>query len=337
MAKHNALHLEYLAATPICIRLQNEMVKQVEHLVAMAGLTLGVPIESRVKTWDSIAEKVERKRLRRKSLKELTDLVGVRVIFLFQRDLEPFHTALASAFDVISSEDTGMRLSDAQFGYQSRHYVLSPPESWKSVPSLAALVGQVVEVQARTLAQHIWAAASHKLQYKHEESVPVPVRRAIHRVSALLETVDLELGRVLTERDEYALALSRKSDAADPLNVAVVEAVFDEILPPQNKDPGAEDYAEIVEDLQHFGVFNRESLRSLILDNLNAVMHVERDEVARRIAEDDYDLLPHIGESAAARLERGVFFTHAGLAREALCERFGNENVRNWLWSRSHT
>jgi ppGpp synthetase/RelA/SpoT-type nucleotidyltranferase len=32
------------------------------------------------------------------------------------------------------------------------------------------LGGLRAEVQVRTTAQHIWAAASHKLQYKHEES-----------------------------------------------------------------------------------------------------------------------------------------------------------------------
>jgi ppGpp synthetase/RelA/SpoT-type nucleotidyltranferase len=64
----------------------------------------------------------------------------------------------------------------------------------------------VFELQLRTLAQHIWAVASHKLQYKREASVPVPIRRSINRVSALLEMVDLEFDRVLLEREQYVPA-----------------------------------------------------------------------------------------------------------------------------------
>lgn len=71
--------------------------------------------------------------------------------------------------------------------------------------------GLKAEVQVRTVTQHVWAAASHVLQYKQEASVPLPVRRSIYRVSALLETVDLEFERVLSSATpiEWTLIFER--------------------------------------------------------------------------------------------------------------------------------
>ncbi|WFR81432.1 hypothetical protein P9875_09800 [Janthinobacterium rivuli] len=333
MTLKDALHSEYLTMGPSLARLQRVMVEQLERLVETCSLTLGVPIESRVKTWDSIAEKLERKGLNSKKLDEIEDLLGVRVIFLFQRDLEPFHAQIEKIFKVLSVEDTSHRLADAQFGYKSRHYMLTIPAEWDGVPSMQGLTGRKVEVQVRTLAQHIWAAASHKLQYKHEESVPPPIRRSIYRVSALLETVDLEFTRVLEEREEYVKTQAMRPVEQDKLDVDIVEAVLDELLPAQNKDLGAEDYSDLLKDLQHFNIETRGALTSLLLEHKRAILSADTDEAGTRSVYDDDEFPDEKGEHISNRLARGVFFTHVGLVRQALGEQFGEEVFRNWQLS----
>ncbi|MGC4367045.1 GTP pyrophosphokinase [Hydrogenophaga sp. R2] len=305
------------------------MVEQLGHLVDSCGLTLGVPIESRVKTWSSVAEKLERKRLKPKRLDEIEDLVGIRVIFLFQRDLEQFHAQIENAFKVISAEDTSQRLTDAQFGYKSRHYILNLPAELDRVPTLKGLTQQKVELQVRTLAQHIWAAAAHKLQYKHEESVPLPLRRSIYRVSALLETVDLEFTRVLEQRDEYVKTQAASLVELDRLDVNVVEAVLDQLLPAKSKDVVTEDYSDLMADLQNFKIFTRGDLTSLISKHEDAILKADAKEVGRRWGDEEDD--EEGGERLVERLGRGVFFTHVGLVRQALCEEFGDDAVRGWL------
>ncbi|WP_227815163.1 GTP pyrophosphokinase [Nitrogeniibacter aestuarii] len=331
MTREAELHSEYLDLEPSLTRLRKAMIEQLEHLVASCGLTLGVPIESRVKTWDSLVEKLARKGLRPKCLSDVDDLIGIRVIFLFQRDVAPFKEAISETFSVLSSEDTSQRLMEAQFGYKSEHYVIKMPADWERIPSLKGLSERKIELQVRTLAQHIWAAASHKLQYKHEDSVPFPVRRSIYRVSALLETVDLEFSRVLDEREEYVKVQAVESAKDDELNVSVLEAVLDELFPLSNKDRGAEDYSELIRDLNNFNVFNRGDLIGLIKDNLDEVLKSENKQVEMRRSDDDHDYLMNRGESVAERLDRGVFFNHVGLAREALRAEFGDDEVNDWL------
>ena len=101
--------------------------------------------------------------------------------------------------------------------YQSLHYIIRIPKHWLKVSTFADLGELKAEIQLRTLAQHIWAATSHKLQYKHEDSVPPPIRRSIYRVSALLETVDLEFERVLAERGTYIEESAKGTVQDEPL------------------------------------------------------------------------------------------------------------------------
>ncbi|SFI92186.1 GTP pyrophosphokinase [Planctomicrobium piriforme] len=314
--------IQYQDCIGLAERLREAVVEQVSELLKANGVTLGVPIESRVKTWNSIADKFDRKRLEIKNINELEDLVGVRIILLFRRDLENANRLLSNSFNVISSEDTAERLSESEFGYQSQHFVVQLPANWLSVPSLSGLGTLFVELQIRTLAQHIWAAASHKLQYKQKSGVPLPLRRTINRVSALLETVDLEFDRVLEERTAYVETTQSANSETDPLNVDNLRTLLSDLLPSENKSTD-ENYANLLQNLFHFKINTPEQLRSIIGKHLNAIYASEVKELKKARA--------HPSEHDTTRLDRGVFFTHVGLAREALRAEFGNQRVNNIL------
>lgn len=112
----------------------------------------------------------------------------------------------------------------------------------------------LVELQVRTLAQHMWAATSHKLQYKREESVPLPLRRAIYRVSALLETVDLELDRVLTQRGAYVASEVESPTLDAPLNIDLANLIAREVLPAANDSGDVDGFDEVLQELYEFGI-----------------------------------------------------------------------------------
>ncbi len=133
---------------------------------------------------------------------------------------------IAEAFNVLRQYDTQERLREDQFSYASRHFVVKLPEEWLEVPTMAQLGELQAEIQVRTLAQHIWAEASQTLQYKQEQNVPPVVRRAIYRVSALLETVDLEFERVLDQRETYRSTVEA-SATDEALNVDLLEKALE--------------------------------------------------------------------------------------------------------------
>lgn len=303
-------------------KLKNAILEQLHNLFTTNNISLGVPMEGRVKSWVSITDKIERKILTLQKIDELDDFIGIRVILLFLPDLQRVDELLRSTFDIVSVEDAASRLSENQFGYQSQHYVLKIPLAWTSIPSFFYLGNFKFEIQVRTLAQHIWAAASHKLQYKHEDNVPPPFRRAINRVSALLETADLEFERILNEREMY-IEIIDSLDPTEPLNVDIVQSILSELLPADNKDED-ENYSELLDDLFHFEINTAEKLRNIIQENMNAIMEEEGREVASRYK---YG----VNDGSEERMDNGVFFTHVGLTRQALCEVVGDTEVYNWL------
>lgn len=303
-------------------RLREAVVTQLIELLKAHNVSLGVPLESRVKTWTSIEEKLQRKDRTVDSIYELQDLVGIRVIVLFRSDLDQAVQLVSDSFDVISSEDKSTQLSESEFGYQSRHLVVRLPKAWLSLPTLASLSDFHIELQLRTLAQHIWAAASHKLQYKQEAGVPPPLRRTINRVSALLETVDLEFERVLDERRAYASISSTAEALEGPLNVDSLAAVLTAVYPIKNKRD-EEPYASLMKDLTALGVQTPEDARRIFQKHLAAVLERDRERVVEALSEPDLIEQTNVSRRVAS----GVFYAHVGLAREALRKEFGVEKA----------
>lgn len=304
---------QYQARFSDADRFRALIVEQLNAMVANLDVALASPIASRIKDLSSIRHKLERKEIA--TLAALNDLIGVRIVVLFQRDLQLIHDEFIKRFIVHGREDTGERLSESQFGYKSVHYIVSIRNTWLELPTLAKMGSEHCEIQVRTMAQHIWAAASHKLQYKTESTVPTSVRRAISRVSALLETVDLEFERVLQERDIYRAV---PPNADEPINVENVRPYLEQIFPDKNKETD-ESYAALLADLQHFGKKSVSDIKALLSPaNIAFAMSKEAEIVA-------FFRTDSRPTNDKDRLERGIYYTHVGLARLCLENEFGEE------------
>lgn len=311
------LEAEYRANYPLALRLSDELKRQLDEIVVQMEISLAFPIENRVKTWTSLTRKLDEKALDIKNIRQLDDLVGLRIILLFLRDISKTYKLIEDNFRVIEKEDTQKRLRDNEFGYQSIHYIIELPESWFAIPTFSLLKGFRAELQVRTAAQHIWAAASHKLQYKNESGVPEPVRRSINRVSALLEIVDFEFERVLENRAEYIEHVNL-TKVTGLLNVDLLKTILDKMLPDKNQTKD-DNYAEILEDLLVFKIDTPIKLTSLLDKHLDAVLQID----LKRVNELRNDTKQKL--ASKERLINGVFFTHVGLTRNALAQEFGDK------------
>lgn len=302
--------------------------KEVSELLADQSIPLGIPVMHRSKTWKSISDNIQHKSLKLESVSELDDFAGLRMLLLFKRDIDKVTDLIRDNFKIVSEEDTAERLPETQFGYRSIHMVIMIPDDWQKVPSQKEFLGLKAELQIRTLSQHIWAAVSHELQYKREESVPIPVRRTIYRVSALLETVDLEFDRVLQERDSYISSL-RRTESSAPLNVDLMRKILEDKLPSENWQQG-DPYDELLGDLKSSEIETSGSLKKLIDKHLEEILdrdaryadalshsldgHAEVDGIKVGVRDDeDFD-------EFMDRARKGVYYTHSGLIRYMLAK-----------------
>jgi ppGpp synthetase/RelA/SpoT-type nucleotidyltranferase len=328
--KVDVIKRAYDAESLSCTRFVERLSDQISEILASNGIALAVPIERRVKSWPSVVQKIEASGL--KDLAQVGDLVGIRLILLFRRDVERVLDLLRNQLEVMSAEDTSDRLGVENFGYQSIHMQVRLPPAWLKVPMFSGFGHLVCEIQVRSAAQHIWAAASHVLQYKREQSVPKPVLRSINRVAALLETVDLEFERALNERDAYVQnAVAPTISGSTIINVDLLRELLDSSLPANNK-AADEPYDELLHDLNDIGIDAFGSLKDLIENGLPAVLADEKEIVA--LARDsepdtlDGTYTATFGQTEKGiqrlfrvdkeRLDRSVFWTHAGLVREML-------------------
>ena len=313
------LSAEYESLAPRYESLCHELATQLKELLDRDSVTLAVPLESRVKTWQSIRDKCEQNALEPEKLADLRDISGLRIVVLFKRDIDKVREIISQNFEVLREEDTQERLAEDQFGYGSVHFEVTPKKEWLAVPTLSNLKGLVAEIQLRTASQHIWAASSHVLQYKKQSHVPVPVRRAINRVAALLETVDLEFERVLAERDEYVQDVSQAAGEL-PLDIDTLRAALDRLLPAENKFVDDE-YADLLDELLYFDIKTVAQTEQLVETHRQAVMRADAAQVEIFLAE------PKVfeGLDLLGRAKRGAYYTHAGLVRKAMALEFGEK------------
>ncbi|WP_299246613.1 RelA/SpoT domain-containing protein [uncultured Aquimarina sp.] len=326
--KLQPLQVEYQKISPDLNKFKESLVIQIEELLGIEKIALGFPIQNRTKEWSSIADKVKSGRYTvKKSIVEMQDLVGLRIVLLFNRDTKKVCEIIEKNLNVIRKYDTTSRLQEDQFGYSSTHYVVSIPEQWSKVPTFRGLDQYSAEIQVRTLSQHTWAEASSELQYKNEQNVPKPLLRSIGRVSALLETVDLEFERLLIEREEYKVTIKEeiKKETLVKLNVDNLAEILSQYLPSKNHDPDDPDnYSEILDELIYFKIGNIDKLIDFIKSNKKEAIETDQKIVEKfNQIKNDPDKLDDFGyDYDERRNSKGVFYTHTGLIRAMFKQKF---------------
>src|SRR2546427_2191222 len=124
------LRQEYQDLAPVAQRFGDMMVRELQETLRRNDVPLAVPIESRVKSWTSIEDKLGSNWFHGASLSELHDFVGVRLILLFRRDLGRTCDIVEQLFKVQGRRDKSTELAVEQFGYQSIHLIARPPSNW---------------------------------------------------------------------------------------------------------------------------------------------------------------------------------------------------------------
>lgn len=164
---------------------------------ALAGRALGVQmIEVRAKEPDSAEEKVERKKYGLPA-KQMTDIIGARVVTLFDHSVAEAVERLRKRFSVVEehSVDKTRGLRPREVGYRSTHLVIKPKVA--GLESVRAILQTaVVEVQVRSTIAHAWAEIEHTFRYKAGREVPDAIQRRFDALAGTLELVDREFSSI---------------------------------------------------------------------------------------------------------------------------------------------
>lgn len=145
-------------------------------------------IKSRLKSIESIKEKLERKGLPYtvQAIEEnLNDVAGVRVVCSFTADVYLLAEALLKQDDIQLIEKKDYIANPKENGYRSLHLIVS-------VPIFLAHEKRImkVEVQLRTIAIDSWASLEHQLRYKKDLEFTEEMVSELYRCAQLSSELD---------------------------------------------------------------------------------------------------------------------------------------------------
>ena len=198
---------------------------------------LGVAVDSvsaREKDSRSARGKLRAKRYT-KPRNEMTDMIGARVVLLFETEIEKVIEYLRDALQVSerSSRIAGKELPLAEFGYRSVHLIAR--FRGRTMPNYVRLGRPWVEVQVRSLLQHAWASIGHDLLYKGALEYPATVKRRFFAVAGSLELFDQEFDSIrayrLQSHKEWYSAFQSGKRMGELFDIAGVSACLEHLFP----------------------------------------------------------------------------------------------------------
>lgn len=142
----------------------------------------------RKKKYNSFSSKLFRKNIEN-PINDVDDFFGIRIVFLRESELRMFEDKLKeielAVYPTRIFRNT-ILANPEKFDYESDHYKIQCVESFNYNGSLI-LEQSKVELQVRTIFQHIYAEYSHMISYKRESEIKPDIKRLLSTSKALTE------------------------------------------------------------------------------------------------------------------------------------------------------
>lgn len=182
---------------------KNSFITLINALTTNKGLSVS-KTEGRVKDKEECISKFSRKyrtqleeKVMQYEIKDyITDLIGLRIVCLYEDDIDKISELLKEHFEVIDVTDkiSEIESTEDSFGYKGLHLDLRLNGNRKELPEYSLYSTFNFEIQIRTIIQDSWSVLDHKIKYK--KSIPNNLKRRINVLAALFELADREFKEI---------------------------------------------------------------------------------------------------------------------------------------------
>ena len=148
-------------------------------------------IKTRVKSEESMKEKLKRKRLDvtlENALNCIYDAAGIRIVCAYIDDVYSIVNMLKQYDDLIVIKEKDYIKNPKENGYRSYHIVMSVPLS------IAGDINRVyIEIQIRTIAMDFWSSLEHEMKYKKNIENQDIIVYELRRCANEIDTTDINM------------------------------------------------------------------------------------------------------------------------------------------------
>lgn len=166
-------------------------------------------IKSRIKTRESMIEKVERKNYT-DPFEQMKDIAGIRIVCHNESDVDQVDAFIKSRYKDSIIEDEKIKRDD---GYRAHHIVVNVRVLFIGQPKLAK-----VEIQLRTVAQDLFDTLSRRDVYKLSTPLPETWLSKMKQLGDKLEEAD----KLAEELKQEWIEENIKTKAKDQLNAQAI-------------------------------------------------------------------------------------------------------------------
>lgn len=286
-----AIIAEYRKSKSVFDSIEQIVVGKINRVIEENNISV-MDVAHRVKDEMSLQGKIGKKSGKYKSLNDITDIVGFRVICFFSDGVDKIGTLMDELFDIDEDNSVDKRelISATQFGYLSLHKICSLKKSDEYPDDYCSWR---FEIQIRTVLQHTWAEIEHDLGYKSEFGVPRHLRREFSRIAGLLEIADeqfvsLRDNLIMYEDDIRSKIISGDADdiAIDRISLSEymkhnrdMVAFIDRLAKESNADVEYISPESYLEQLDFLGLKTIGDLSKLLKDNGEFAYQVAMEKI----------------------------------------------------------
>lgn len=151
-------------------------------------------IKSRIKSYDRIVEKLNRKKQAvtvDNIVKYVSDVVGMRIVCSFIKDVYTIVDIIHSTGEFILKSEKDYIKEPKESGYRSYHMIVLVPIHLEGRCEYIP-----VEIQIRTVAMDCWASLDHKLRYRYPDRISEELESQIVESANDMLEIDMKMQHI---------------------------------------------------------------------------------------------------------------------------------------------
>ncbi|MGB3341278.1 MAG: hypothetical protein WBB37_07350 [bacterium] len=217
----------------------------------------------RIKPLESFLKKSAKKNCKT-PFSEITDIAGVRLVYLYQNDLSKIEKIINERFQVQEKEEKGTD----EFGYRGIHFLVYLKRECGI--RYDDLKDYICEIQVRTVIEDAWAIFDHHLEYKQEIDIPEKLKGTIKKLSVILRNADGQFDKIRDEANKYRKEIAQYAKEImelfkQPVNLDTLKLFLEKMFPEKRVDASNYELSPLVGSLYAHNIKKVWDIRKLLL------------------------------------------------------------------------